>query len=416
MPSDPPLPRLRTRLLATVALTNLVGVLGLVAVVMVTEDVVQGWSRVALVVGAGTLVTFVWISVLRRALDRLVVRPLAETAAVARAIAAGDATRRVEAGTTAETDQLASSLNAMTEQLLDAHQLRTRVDKLATMGRLAAGISHEIGNPLGAIGTYVHLARERSAADMGTVSALDAIEREAGRIDRIVRSLLDYARPRRLTPLAIDVNETVSRVLTLLTDQGVMRRITVTRDLDAQAPGIFAESHELEQLLVNILLNAVDAMEGAGTLYVRTRQLRLRELTMARRRQNGSPDANPPHLPSQRTIAWLGRADRPSAVLQVIVADSGPGVPAADAERIFDPFYSTKATGKGTGLGLAIVANTIENLGGTIWVQRSREGGAAFVMLLPLLGPADPTDAPYLDETLATNGDGSRDPVMLIAT
>jgi hypothetical protein len=415
MTAPSPLPGLRARLLSTVVITNVVGVLALIAAVMLTEEVLHGAARVGIVAGVAVLVTVVWVRVLRRAIQRLVVDPLNQTAEVARAIAAGDATRRVEPGVTSEMQQLSASLNDMTDQLLDAHQLRARVDKLATMGRLAAGIAHEVGNPLGAIGTYVHLARERVSAVPAAVDALDAIEREAGRIDRIVRGLLDYARPRRMTPRPIDVNAIVERVIALLSDQGILRRVTVTRDLDAAESMIFSEQHDLEQVFVNILLNAVDAMNGAGTLYLRTRRLRVRELTVARRRQSGPASENPPHLPSKRTIAWVERADRPDLVLQVIVADSGVGVPPDDVERIFDPFYTTKATGKGTGLGLAIVASTVETLGGTIWVQRAREGGAAFVLLLPIVGPTDAAGVPFLDETLTPDGD-SPDDRVLIAT
>lgn len=395
------LPGLRGRLLLTIVSTNVAAVVVLLATVLLTEDVTDGLVRMGLILLVAALVTFVWVRVLRRAITRWVVDPLAGVAEVARAIAGGDASRRVASGSTAELDALAASLNTMTEQLLDAHQLRTRVDKLATMGRLAAGIAHEVGNPLGAISTYLHLARERTADHPTATEALDSAEREVRRIDRIVRSLLDYARPRRMTPRAIEVNGVLQSVLRLLDDQGVTRRITVERDLDEGAPAIFAERHDLEQVFVNVLLNAIDAMGGTGKVYIRTRRLRLRELTGAQQRKDLPVNERLPHLPSRRTLAWLERADRPEVVLQVIIADSGPGVPLDDAERIFDPFYTTKATGKGTGLGLAIVASTIENLGGTIWVQRAREGGAAFVTLLPLVGTGAIPDLPYLEDTFA---------------
>ncbi|MCU0650082.1 MAG: ATP-binding protein [Gemmatimonadaceae bacterium] len=408
-----PRPSLRARLLATVVVTNVTAVAALIAVVLLTEGVASGTARAAIIVAVTLLVSFIWVRVLGRTIDRLVVDPLARTGAVARAIAGGDATQRVPAGDTAEVDALAQSVNMMTEQLLDAHQLRARVDKLATMGRMAAGIAHEVGNPLGAISTYAHLLRDRVAQAPHALEPIDAIDREVARIDRIVRSLLDYARPRRVTPRAVEVNTILEQVLRLLADQGVTRRVDLRRDLDDGAPAVFAERHDVEQVFINVILNAVDAMNGTGTLYVRSRRLRVRELTGAQRRKDLPANERLPHLPSKRTLAWLERADRPDLVLQVIIADSGPGVPPDDAERIFDPFYTTKATGKGTGLGLAIVASTIENLGGTIWVQRAREGGAAFVMLLPLLGTGALPDLPYLDETLSPDGDISGERVLL---
>jgi signal transduction histidine kinase len=105
--------------------------------------------------------------------------------------------------------------------------------------------------------------------------------------------------------------------------------------------------------------------------------------TEATRRMTDTPDVHVPHGPNRRAEAWLAAADCPEEVVQVVVADSGTGVSPGDADRIFEPFFTTKEPGKGTGLGLAIVARTIDNLGGTIWVQRAREGGAAFVLLLP---------------------------------
>ena len=102
------------------------------------------------------------------------------------------------------------------------------------------------------------------------------------------------------------------------------------------------------------------------------------------KRLDDEPSERWTHRPSRRALAWLARPESPARFLQVVIADSGSGVAPEDEERIFEPFFSTKQPGKGTGLGLAIVASTIENLGGTIWVQRAREGGAAFILLLPL--------------------------------
>ena len=94
-----------------------------------------------------------------------------------------------------------------------------------------------------------------------------------------------------------------------------------------------------------------------------------------------------PHRPHRRVAEWLSGTTRaPSHVVQIVVADSGPGIPPAEAERVFDPFYTTKQPGRGTGLGLAIVHRVVDGMGGAIWVQRAREGGAAFVIVLPLAG------------------------------
>ncbi len=269
----------------------------------------------------------------------------------------------------------------------DAAQALARVEKLATTGRLAAGIAHEVGNPLAAIATYAQLVRQRSDTVPGTAEPLDGIDREVERIDRIVRGLLDYARPRRRTPRSVRVDDVLADVLRLLTDQGVLRRMHVTRDIHSGDASVFAERHDLEQVFVNLVLNARDAMGGVGELAVRTRTLDESELrATALRRENDAQTERFARAPSRRVQSWLSRVDRPQRVLQVVVADSGPGVNADDEERIFEPFFSTKAEERGAGLGLAIVAQTVEGLGGTVWVQRAREGGAAFVVLLPLVG------------------------------
>jgi two-component system NtrC family sensor kinase len=323
-----------------------------------------------------------------------VVAPLDAVTIAACALAKGDLQRRPPEGETREMAALAEGVNRMTDHLLDEHARRLRVEKLATVGRLAAGIAHEVGNPLSAVLNYAHVLRARTRDNTGAEEALDGLEREAERIDRIVRGLLEYARPKRLTPTAVDVNDVVTGALKLLADQGVTRRVTTRLHLEERSPKVYAERHELEQVLVNVLLNAADAISGVGQVSVRTRRVSVSELrSEATRRESDSPQVHVPHRPNRRAMDWLAAADCPDDVVQVVVADSGTGVAPADAERIFDPFFTTKERGKGTGLGLAIVARTIDNLGGTVWVQRAREGGAAFVFLLPLAPAAVGTRA-----------------------
>lgn len=379
----PKLPAISRKLLIAVTLTNAVAAFGIVVTVSITEGLTDPTRTVVQLVLLG-LVGLVWASVLQRQFARLIEAPLAESVNIAELIARGDTSRRLPDGSTQEFHALATSVNRMTEQLLEADQLRLRTEKLATLGRLAAGIAHEVGNPLGAIATYAQVARGR-ANDSPTVNEpLDAIDREVTRIDRIVRGLLDYARPRLLSPRACEVDTVLNEVLQLLNDQGVMRRVTVNRELDADEGLVYAEKHDLEQLFVNLVLNAVDAMNGEGKLAIRSRTTSVNTAIESAQRRTDAPSERFPHQPNGRAAAWVARADRPEAVLQVVIADSGPGVAPEDAERVFEPFFSTKEEGKGTGLGLAIVARIAENLGGTVWVQRAREGGAAFVLLFPL--------------------------------
>ena len=271
--------------------------------------------------------------------------------------------------------------------LRQASATLSRTEKLATTGRLAAGIAHEVGNPLSAIATYAHVVRQRAGDAESLREPLDALEREVDRIDRIVRGLLDFARPRRVTPKATLVNTVLNDVVRLVADQGLLRRVSVQWDVEQREAAVFAERHDLQQAFVNLVLNAVDAMDGAGLLAFRSRIVTASALraTDDRRRDDAITD-HFAHASSPKLLAWLSRPECPHTLLQVVVADSGPGVPVEDAERIFEPFYSGKGEARGTGLGLAIVAQTVESVGGIIWVQPAREGGAAFVLLLPLVG------------------------------
>ncbi|MCA2991153.1 sensor histidine kinase [Gemmatimonas sp.] len=359
-------------------------IIAIITTMWFTEELPAG-IRWPLVVGFVFVVALFSASILQRLVARLIEEPLGHCVQAADAIARGDVAQLVPPASTQEFHQLATSINHMTEQMAAATQSRMRVEKLATMGRIAAGISHEIGNPVSAIANYAHLLRMRTQDVQGTTEPLDALEREITRIDRIMRGLLDYARPRRLTPKPIVVDDIIEDVLRLLADQGITRRFRVTRQLEAPDGVVYAERHDLEQAFVNLLLNAVDAMDREGEIVIRSR---INDATafgdsFEKRRTDPHPQRWA-HRPSKRALAWLARPESPPRFLQVVLADSGTGVAPEDAERIFEPFFSTKQPGKGTGLGLAIVASTIENLGGTIWVQRAREGGAAFVILLPL--------------------------------
>ena len=338
----------RTPLIALSAATALLVVAALAGAMLIVARF-SGVARAALLMALLLLIAVCWWAMVSYLLRRYVSGPLAHAEEVTRAL--------------------------------------VRIDKLAATGRLAAGIAHEVGNPLAAIANYAQVARQRAAGGGNVEEPLEAIEREVERIDRIVRGLLDYARPRRRTPRAVRVDDVIVDALRLLTDQGVLRRVDVQHIAESGGAAVFAERHDLAQVFVNLLLNAVDAMSGIGRITLRTHTLAPQSLQASEaRRASDEPAERFPHQPNVRGRVWMARTAPTDTVLQVIVADSGPGVPGRDVDRVFDPFYSTKGEGRGTGLGLAIVAQTIEGLGGTVWVQPSREGGAAFVILLPMHG------------------------------
>src|SRR5690348_873946 len=271
---------------------------------------------------------------------------------------------------------LAERLNRMTDRLLDAQSQLVRSEKLASVGRLAAGIAHEVGNPLGAIGTYLEVLQRRG----GDAEVMAGIRRELDRIDRIVRGLLDYARPQEdsLQPVALAV---VARTaFELLRGQGALKNVTADLDLDEGLPTVLGRAHVLEQVLVNLVLNAVDAAPG-GRLVVGARRWHYEEGTAPPRRASDGARAAFPRPGERRPPRHEFSAGRLGALL--FVADSGPGIAPEDRDQIFEPFYTTKPPGRGTGLGLAIVARAVYDMGGVVWVETAREGGAAFKLFFP---------------------------------
>jgi len=356
-------------------------------------DPARGALYICLLIAADVLVVVAFGAYKLR---RLVLQPLRAAAATAEEIADGDLQVRLADQRSLELQQLAVSVNRMTERLLHEQQQLVRAEKLASVGRLAAGIAHEIGNPLGALNGYAHLLRT-SATDSSAREAASGVERETARIDRIVRGLLDYARPRRPIPTPIDINDTLRRVVDLLSAQGLLRRVSLVMELANEGPFVHGEQHEMEQVFVNLLLNAADAVNHNGTIAIRTACMPSEMLESgAQRRSNDSRFTLVPHPPAPRVQHWLGSERRSSWVVKIVVADSGPGVAAEHAERIFDPFFTTKEPGKGTGLGLAIVARVVENLDGIVWVDRAREGGAAFHLLFPVAEASFALDDPMV--------------------
>ncbi|HEU4454646.1 MAG TPA: ATP-binding protein [Longimicrobium sp.] len=335
-------------------------------------------------------------------IDRLVIRPLSDAVAAAEAIADGDYGRRAAGADTHEMAALAAALNRMTDQLLDnQHKLAENVDsldrtnrillatqrdlvqaeKMAGLGRLAAGVAHEVGNPLSALLGYAAVLRRRGVDP----ELLAGVEREARRIDTIVRGLLDYSRPAPARREPVDVNESVRRVLELLADQGKLAGVEVNAVLADVVPPVRADAHLLDQLFVNLFDNARAAMMGRGKLTVSTICEAYRpDRPYPVRRANDPPGVSYAHLRRPRyTSARESPIEPGTEVVRVVVADTGPGIPAEHIDTIFDPFFTTRAPGEGTGLGLAIVASTVADFGGRIEASSAEGGGAVFTLILP---------------------------------
>jgi signal transduction histidine kinase len=322
------------------------------------------------------------------AVHRLVIAPLQRLAAEADALAVGEFPAHAPQET-AELELLSTRYRAMAENLLDAQSQVVRVEKLAGIGRLAAGVAHEVRNPLGALGSYVEVLQRRGADPRVTGDMHQAIER----IERIVQGLVDYARPGLGSaatnggPGTTDLNAAVRTVLDFLGAQGLLRQQKVELSLDETLPLVRGDRHLLEQVVVNLVVNACQASPG-GRVVIGTLAQALVSGRRAKTRRNDGES----HLPEPGR-AWAPQpqpGDLPvgSPGVMLFVADDGPGVSEDDRERVFDPFFTTKDPGQGTGLGLAIVARTVHESGGTVWVDRAREGGAVFKVFLPIAGEA----------------------------
>ncbi len=218
--------------------------------------------------------------------------------------------------------------------------------RLESVGRLAGGVAHDFNNVLGAIVPCVDILRRRTS-DEKSLSYLETIENAAGRAADVVRQLLTFSRSGEFCPLPLELNAAVSGALQLL--RTGLKGVVLEWSPGTGVPPVRADETQVQQVVINLAINAVDAMEGKGTLQVGT------EVT-------------------------------PEGWALLSVEDTGPGIPEHQREKIFDPFFTTKAPGKGTGLGLSIVYGVVERHGGRVRVAPPRGSGARFEIELPPLG------------------------------
>lgn len=339
---------------------------------------------------------------------RLVLRPVKAAAETAQAVAGGDYARRAPAAESREMAALSQALNRMADQLLDnqeklAHNVHSldetnrrllsttrdlvEAEKLASIGRLAAGVAHEIGNPLGALLGYASVLRRRGADP----EVADGVEGEARRIDRIVRGLLDYARPAPKEREPVDVNAAAHAALNVLRVQGVLAEVRVETELAPELPPVTGSPHLLEQAFVNLLDNARLAMGGRGSITIRTERERYQVAPgIPIRRADDPPGISYAHLRRQTVTSVRDphRIEPGTETVRITVMDTGPGIPPEHIDAVFDPFFTTRAPGEGTGLGLAIVASTVADFGGRIEASSGQGGGAVFTLSLPTARPA----------------------------
>jgi len=238
-----------------------------------------------------------------------------------------------------------------------------RAEKMASLGQLAAGVAHEINNPLTGILLYGGLLLEDLSKDDPNYHDMQSIIEDANQCRNIVKSLLAYSRQTSANKEAIDFNELVEQSLGLIRDQSLFINIEVVKELSDEKMLIKVDRSQFNQVIINLVINAVDAMGRKGALTLRT------YCDKGKRKGGGKKAA--------AGFAYLE------------VSDTGCGISEDNLPRIFDPFFTTKDPGKGTGLGLSTVYGIVQENGGTIWVKETSQAGTTFILELPLYQDAD---------------------------
>ncbi len=221
-------------------------------------------------------------------------------------------------------------------------------EKMASLGKLAAGVAHQLNNPLGGITLYSKLIMEEYDLEEALEEDLDRILKDAQRCRDIVKELLEFARQTHHFIKPSDINRAISRTLFLLEDQALFQNIKIEKNLEPSLPLVDTDIHQMNHVFMNLVLNAAQAMEGQGEINIRT-DLSFRENYVV-----------------------------------IEIFDSGPGIAKNIIQHIFEPFFTTKEEGQGTGLGLSMVYSIVDNHGGSINVRNKKEKGAVFTIELPI--------------------------------
>ncbi len=230
---------------------------------------------------------------------------------------------------------------------LEKHLART--EKLASIGQLAAGVAHEINNPLGVIKCYANLIAKNTEDTSQAKADADVIKKHTKACSQIVEGLLNFARVQETRKIMAEVHAGIEEVVAILEPQFQKRNIVIVRRFEADLPNVLMDEEKMKQVYMNILLNAKQAMAGGGEITIST------------------------------------AIDRGHEFLTIAIADTGAGIPADKRDQIFDPFFTTKKTGQGTGLGLSISYGIVKEHGGDIQVVSTPGQGSCFQLILPLI-------------------------------
>lgn len=348
-------------------------IIGILYVGILEKPYIDTTNRVMLTF---TLLAAACVIVLLILLDfstKKIIHPLLNMVKATEKISQGNLSHKVKVDSNDEIGYLADSFNKMTEdlkaanhkllewgktlekkveertkELTEMHAHLIQSEKLASLGKLAAGVAHEINNPLGGILIYSHLLLEDMDKDDIHYENLKKIVKETTRCKDIVKGLLDFARPKEPEATMVNVNNVVEKAMSILESQALFQNINIKKDYMDNPPPIVADASQLRQVFINIILNAAEAMQGNGTL----------------------------------TISTFFDKDKKN--IHVRFSDTGPGIEDKTKARLFEPFFTTKEVGKGTGLGLAISYSLIRKHNGTIEVETQVGRGSTFTVKLPI--------------------------------
>jgi signal transduction histidine kinase/ActR/RegA family two-component response regulator len=318
------------------------------------------------IVGLGVFLAFILV--------RIIIGPLERLAQATKRVAAGDFSLEVEVKQKDEIGELANAFNLMTrnlrklieeieeynrnlekkveertKKLEEAQAILIQSEKLSAIGQLISGVAHELNNPLASVIGFSQLSLG-TEANPKTISYLKKICSEADRCAKIVNNLLTFSRKSKAEKQPVGVNGIIERTLDLMSYQLQVNNIKIIKDLDAELPKTLGDFHQLQQVFLNIVNNAFQAMmekSKQGNITVRTRRI--------------------------------------ENIIFIEFTDTGPGIPKESLNKIFDPFFTTKEIGKGTGLGLSISYGIIKEHGGNIYALSEPDKGATFVIELPIM-------------------------------
>jgi signal transduction histidine kinase len=323
-------------------------------------------------------------------LSRSITTPIRKLEDAATRIAGGALGERVDLYVDNEIGSLAASFNTMAErieaeiktmervnrELVSTQEELLRSSTLAAVGRLAAGIAHEIGNPLGAVRGYLDILGAGGDAKEEQGEIIERAAKEVSRIDSILREFLDIARPSKSAPGPVDVNMALRDTIATLDAHSEVANVRITTALADDLPPVMIDEGKLRQVFLNLLINALQSLDETRAMNMVTVEtcvlrepLDMRDMLM------------------RRSTDWpVSGTDNPEEKEYVVirVTDTGRGVSDEDAKKIFDPFFTTKEVGKGTGLGLFVSESIIKTYGGEIGFKSSIAEGSTFTVKLPL--------------------------------